>query len=323
MTKPTASLSLDLDNLWVYLKTRGHPWEDARSYLPSVVPLILDVLQRRGLRITFFIVGRDATREANQDALTLIARAGHEIGNHSFDHEPWIQDYDVETVAKELESADRSIEEATGQRPVGFRGPGYCYSAVTLQVVKELGYGFDASILPSIMGPVARLYYFWGSGITKADRQSRQNLYGRARDGLFPLKPFKWTTAKGDLLEIPVTTFPLLRVPFHPSYILWLSAKSRPAALAYMKFGLRMCRLLAVEPSIILHPLDFLGADDAPELSFFPAMDLPRQPKLDILAAYLDDLRSHFDVVPVSEHARRIEALGAEMRRLPTTRIAG
>jgi hypothetical protein len=322
MSKPTASLSLDLDNLWVYLKTRGHSWEDVRSYLPSIVPLILDALQQRGLRITFFIIGRDAAREENHGALAQIVQAGHEIGNHSFNHEPWIEDYDGERVTQELKSAERSIQSATGQRPIGFRGPGYCYSAATIQVVKELGYRFDASLLPSILGPVARLYYFWGSGLGKAERQSRQNLYGRARDGLLPLEPFHWTTARGELLEIPVTTIPLLRVPFHPSYVLWLSGKSRRAASGFMKFGLQMCRLWRVEPSIILHPLDFLGADDAPEVSFFPGMDLSKERKLDMLGAYLDELQMHFDPVPLSEHARRIEARGTSVRRLPTTRIA-
>jgi len=52
-------------------------------------------------------------------------------------------------------------------------------------------------------------------------------------------------------------------------------------------------------------------------------MDLPKDDKLDVIEAYLDDLRSHFDVVPVAEHARRIEARGPEIRCVPTSRIAG
>ena len=35
---------------------------------------------------------------------------------------------------------------------------------------------------------------------------------------------------------------------------------------------MRLCRLAGVEPSILLHPLDFLGADDVDALGFFPGM---------------------------------------------------
>ena len=88
--KPIASLSLDLDNKWSYLKTHGDPgWEDFPSYLDTVVPRVLRFLEERSLTITFFVVGQDAALERNHDALTALAAAGHEIGNHSFSHEPW------------------------------------------------------------------------------------------------------------------------------------------------------------------------------------------------------------------------------------------
>ena len=55
---PLASLSLDLDNLWSYLKTHGDPgWETLPSYLDLVVPRVLKFLDERRQKITFFIVG--------------------------------------------------------------------------------------------------------------------------------------------------------------------------------------------------------------------------------------------------------------------------
>ena len=65
--KPVTSISLDLDNKWSYLKTHGDSaWESFPSYLPVVVPRILDYLDRRGLMITFIIVGKDATIDENK-----------------------------------------------------------------------------------------------------------------------------------------------------------------------------------------------------------------------------------------------------------------
>ena len=48
--KPIASLSLDLDNKWSYLKTHGDPcWESFPSYLDVLVPRVLEFLAQRNL----------------------------------------------------------------------------------------------------------------------------------------------------------------------------------------------------------------------------------------------------------------------------------
>src|SRR5262245_42799707 len=95
--KPLASLSLDVDNKWSYLKTHGDSsWEALPSYLDTLVPRVLDFLARRNLSITFFVVGLDAREDKNHRALSELARAGHEIGNHSFSHEPWFHLYQTE-----------------------------------------------------------------------------------------------------------------------------------------------------------------------------------------------------------------------------------
>src|SRR3954467_4695618 len=110
-TKPLASLSLDLDNKWSYLKTHGEPsWSSYPTYLPLLVPRILDFLRERNLTITFFVVGMDAERPENCDALHAIAAAGHEIANHSHHHEPWLHLYSESEIEGELERAEHAIE---------------------------------------------------------------------------------------------------------------------------------------------------------------------------------------------------------------------
>src|SRR3712207_1116351 len=80
--KPIASLSLDLDNKWSYMKTHGDAgWETYPSYLDVVVPRVLKFLRERNLKITFFIVGQDADLEKNTEAIGQIAKENHEIGN--------------------------------------------------------------------------------------------------------------------------------------------------------------------------------------------------------------------------------------------------
>src|SRR4051794_28833888 len=133
MSKPIASLSLDLDNKWSYLKTHGdRGWESYPSYLDTVVPRFVDLLSDVGLRITVFVVGQDAAIRSNHDALARLTAAGHGVGNHSFHHEPWLHLYSPAEIDEEISSAGEAIFAATGATPIGFRGPGYSLSPAVL-----------------------------------------------------------------------------------------------------------------------------------------------------------------------------------------------
>ncbi|MEQ1815132.1 MAG: polysaccharide deacetylase family protein [Nitrosomonas sp.] len=302
--KPLASLSLDLDNEWAYLKTHGDPaWESYPSYLSTVVPRMLHVLAQRKLLITVFVVGQDAALEYNHEALAQIASAGHEIGNHSLRHDPWLHLFSEHDLEQELAEAERHIQAATGQKPIGFRGPGYSQSSTMLRVLARRGYAYDASSLPSFIGPIARAYYF-ATGQFNAEQRERLNrLFGSWKDGLRPLKPYRWRLNETSLLEMPVTTFPGIRVPIHLSYVMYLAGFSTVLAQTYFNTALWTCRLFGVEPSILLHPLDFLGGEDVPRLQFFPSMRMSSQQKIAIVERCLDSMVHRFDVRSVGEHA--------------------
>jgi peptidoglycan/xylan/chitin deacetylase (PgdA/CDA1 family) len=309
MTKPLASLSLDLDNKWSYMKTHGDAgWDRFPSYLDVVIPRVLAVLAERRLKITFFVVGQDAAIESNGAALRSIAAAGHEVANHSFHHEPWLHLYSKEKLAAELTRAEDAIEAATGRRPHGFRGPGYSFSQALLAELAARGYEYDASTFPTFLGPLARAYYFLHSRLSREQRSDRKQLFGKFSEGFRPLRPYMWPDLPQPLVEIPVTTMPLLKLPIHVSYLLYLSQFSQTLASVYFRLGLLLCRMTGVQPSILLHPLDFLGCDDEPELSYFPAMKMPSSKKLAIVADAIDQLAAQFHVVTMAEHASAFRA---------------
>jgi hypothetical protein len=81
--------------------------------------------------------------------------------------------------------------------------------------------------------------------------------------------------------------------------------------------SLQLCRACGVEPSLLLHPLDFLGGDEVPELAFFPAMSMSGTVKRSRAAACLDMLGSSFEVVSLGEHAKRIAARKNLRERTP------
>ncbi|MBI3029545.1 MAG: polysaccharide deacetylase family protein [Candidatus Rokubacteria bacterium] len=302
--KPIASLSLDLDNKWSYMKTRGEPgWERFPSYLDLVVPRVLDFLGARNLAITVFIVGQDAAVAENRPLLSAIAAAGHEIGNHSFHHEPWLHLYSEQQIGVELERAEEHIERATGRIPCGFRGPGFSLSRTVVQVLVRRGYLYDASTLPTFLGPLARAYYLRTSGMSREEIRQRRALFGSFRDGLRPIRPYRLRTDAGEIIEIPVTTMPVFRVPIHVSYLLYLSALAPALALLYFRAALSLCRWTATHPSLLLHPLDFLGCDDTRDLAFFPAMNLPLGRKLELVGEAVDLLTARFAVLTLEQHA--------------------
>ncbi len=305
MSKPFASLSLDLDNKWSYQKTHGDAgWESFPSYLDIVCPRVVEFMRVRDQKLTFFVVGQDAALDKNRDALALLAQSGHEIGNHSFHHEPWLHRYTEKDIRDELQRAEDCIAHVTGQRPAGFRGPGFSVSPIVLKVLDEMGYVYDASTFPTFLGPVARAYYFMTADLTSEDAELREQLFGKFSDGFGRLRPYR-LEHETDLIEIPVTTMPFAKVPIHLSYVLYLGAFSAALAKTYFRFAMSVCRAARVEPSLLLHPLDFLGPEDVSGLEFFPGMKLPLNRKLELTGWAIDEYCSRFEVGTMMDHALR------------------
>ncbi len=306
--KPIASLSLDLDNKWSYMKTHGDAgWETFPTYLDVIVPRSLAFLKERNLKITYFVVGQDAAREENFDAIRQISDAKHEIGNHSFNHEPWLHLYSKKQLVEEFGKTEDALENVTGQRTIGFRGPGYSLSPTVLEVLAERNYEYDCSTLPTYIAPLARAYYFFKSPeMSEEEREKRKKLFGKFSDGFQSLKPYKWQIGDKSLVEIPVTTLPIFKTPIHASYVIYLSTFSKSLARAYWKTAIELCRASGTQLSLLLHPLDFLSGDDAPELKFFPAMNLPIEEKLEFIGEIIDAFTNKFEVVNMREHAKTV-----------------
>ncbi len=314
--KTLASISLDLDDQWSYMKVHGDDgWETFPSYLDVFLPVVLDALDKLEIKITFFIVGQDAAIEKNYKVLRSIIEHGHEVGNHSFHHESWLKTYSKEKIEEEIERAEEAILTATGKRTNMFRGPGFSWSADLLQVLQKRNYIFDASILPTYISPLMRQYYFWKSKLSKEEKKNRKELFGSFKEGFYPLKPYNWDFEnKKTLLEIPVTTMPVFKIPFHQSYLLYISNFSLGLMKMYLRFSIFMCKITKTSPSYLLHPLDLIGKDHVPSLAFFPGMNIKSERKLKIFEITIQILKDNFDLVPMSKYS---ESLSADMKTIP------
>lgn len=107
------------------------------------IPRIRKVLDRRGAKASFFVPAVSALLHPEEQAS--LAAEGHEIALHG-----WIHERNTELPAEAerdlmLRSAD-TLEEITGQRPVGMRTPSWDYSAATLTIAREMGLLYDSSL---------------------------------------------------------------------------------------------------------------------------------------------------------------------------------
>lgn len=103
---------------------------------PIYTTLLLDTLERLGVKATFFLVGEQVQRYPY--FARAIAQAGHEIGNHGFYHVNLTLLPEAQ-IAEQLARAQEVITNVTGQVPRYFRPPGGQYSRAVLQAAHNLG----------------------------------------------------------------------------------------------------------------------------------------------------------------------------------------
>ncbi|MGI9455122.1 MAG: polysaccharide deacetylase family protein [Aeoliella sp.] len=301
--KPIGSLSLDLDNKWAYLRTHGlESWKAYPSYLREVSERCGDFFNRHAVKATVFVVGKDLEQQDNREAVADLAAAGHEIGNHSYWHYPWLDTLPADELESEVADSEAAIEALVGGRPIGFRAPGFSGSPLLLEILARRGYEYDASTFPTVIGPLAAWYARLKSfGKTEDDAKQK---FATLRSGFGTLAPHVLQTPAGPIAEVPVTTMPLFRIPIHVTYLLYLRQFSASLASLYMRTAISLCRFRGVAPSLLLHPLDFLGGDEEPELAFFPGMQLPREAKIALVDELVEQLSAHYSLGTVADQAR-------------------
>ncbi len=108
-------------------------------------PRLLDMLDQRGVKATFFVVGHriagdDTYHAANRAVLRDIVRRGHRVGNHTYHHVE-LDALRPERLAAEIDQTAALIESTIGRRPWLFRAPfGALHRPRTVDAVFSRGY---------------------------------------------------------------------------------------------------------------------------------------------------------------------------------------
>jgi len=182
-TPPTVNaLTVDLED-WYHVCGAGGlsaplHWDEYESRVTRNTRMILSLLQRRGARATFFVLGYIAEREP--ELIRAIARDGHEVATHGHFHR---RVFEMTPAQFEVDLARSlaAITAATGEPVIGYRAPEWSIRPHTqwaLGLLRRYGIRYDASMVPLT----------------------------RMGDRSFPRFPCRLQTGYGEIAEFPLTT---------------------------------------------------------------------------------------------------------------------
>jgi peptidoglycan-N-acetylglucosamine deacetylase len=97
---------------------------------------LLEILDREGVRATFFQIGNNVRREPN---LAAEVASLHVVANHTYDH-PHLVWSRPGTVREQLQRGQEAIHDATGTHPRLFRVPHGWYGPQVISTAEELGF---------------------------------------------------------------------------------------------------------------------------------------------------------------------------------------
>ncbi len=176
LRRPGASLIITID-------VEDHTIPPAEPRYEQAIGPLLQVLDERRAKATFFVVGELVARRDRQ--LRELVAAGHEVGLHGFTHRH-LRVLGPGGFADELRMGVDALGECLGVSPAGFRAPYYSLTEDTPwapDLLVEAGFSYSSSVMPA-SNPIA--------GYPGA-----------------PAQPFRWRCG---LLELPSPVFGMGRL---------------------------------------------------------------------------------------------------------------
>jgi peptidoglycan-N-acetylglucosamine deacetylase len=285
------AISVDLDEIHHYYAIHGlaaPALASAHQVYDCALARYRDFASGERIPLTLFTVGKDLQRAENGRVLRSLAAEGHEIGNHSFDH--W---YDLsrrpgEQMRDQIARASDAIGEHIGERPRGFRAPGYVMSDELYAALAELGVDYSSSLFPCpyyYFAKLAKLGELWLRGKSSQSIASGPAVLLSSRTPHRIGHPY-WRAGSG-VLELPIQVTPWLRLPVIGTSLMLLG----PDRARRLVRGLAQQEFVNLE----LHGIDLLDASD----------------QLSELAPHQFDLR-----VALERKRQTLVAVVQELRRL-------
>ncbi|HZT80931.1 MAG TPA: XrtA system polysaccharide deacetylase [Gemmataceae bacterium] len=150
---PLNALTIDVEDYFHATAFEGLAdrarWDDFAPRVEAGTRRILELLDRAGVRGTFFVLGWVAERHPR--LVRAIHGAGHELACHGYWHR-LVYAQTPEEFRTDLRRARAAIEDAAGERVTAYRAPSFSVtrrSLWALDVLIDEGFRVDSSIYPT------------------------------------------------------------------------------------------------------------------------------------------------------------------------------
>lgn len=144
------SFDFDAEEVWI----GENPANAARPGVLSqgtygakvAVPALLRLLDRHGLRASFFVPGRVAERHPHR--VREVLAAGHEVAHHGYTHTSPMSLTEQQEEAELVRGV--RILEGLGAEVVGYRSPSWEFSEVTLSLLAQHGFLYSSNMMDDV-----------------------------------------------------------------------------------------------------------------------------------------------------------------------------
>lgn len=144
--------TVDLEEYYHVSAFEGHVprslWSTFESRVAASTLRLVDLLERAGVRATFFVLGWVAERQP--ELIRQLSRQGHEIASHGWDHRR-VTHLERDEFRVTVRRTKDFLEDLTGKPVLGFRAPSFSIvpgQEWALDVLLEEGYIYDSSLFP-------------------------------------------------------------------------------------------------------------------------------------------------------------------------------
>lgn len=140
----TFDVDADVGVDWRQLSDRLTSLSEAQFGAGRGLTRLCSLLEQRGIAATFFVPGEVA--KMHPDVVHRLLEDGHEVGHHGYYH---LANDKVRSVEQydELMRGIEALETVSGERPVGYRSPGWELTPYTLDLLVREGFAYDSSCM--------------------------------------------------------------------------------------------------------------------------------------------------------------------------------
>jgi polysaccharide deacetylase family protein (PEP-CTERM system associated) len=246
-------------------------WESFEPRVEGNTRRLLELLSRKEVKATFFVLGWVAERFPG--LVREIVSQGHELGAHGYDHRP-VTALTRDEFRQDIGKSKRILEDLAGTEVIGYRAPTYSVVKKTLwalDILLEEGFHYDSSIFPIV-----------------------HDRYGIPSATRFPGVVSQ--NGSGSLLEFPISTVRILggNLPFVGGGYL------RQYPMRFILWGMRRVNTIERQPVILyVHPWEL--DPDQPHLSVGALSRLRHYRNLEQTEQRLELLMGRFRFTTVRE----------------------